>query len=64
MRHLKLALSIARSNKAFSVALFLLYSMMMALLVLVTIFNPTLDKTFETYLDEYGMPDGYVYAQP
>ena len=60
MKRLTFSTSILRSNKLFSGALILIYTLTMALLVMMCFFSKSIDATFQEFLDAYGLPDAYI----
>lgn len=60
MKKLMLSTAILKSNKLFSTALVLIYTITMALLVMLCFFSESIDVTFYKFLDDYRLPDAYI----
>lgn len=60
MKKIMLSTAILKSNKLFSAALVLIYTITMALLVMLCFFPESIDATFHLFLEEYRLPDAYI----
>ena len=54
----RFCISVLKNNKLFSGALFLIFTLVMSLLVMLVFFYPSVSSTFDTYMSDYCLAEG------